>query len=195
MKFKFIRNQKLMNSIFLILIPLIIPSNTVINALLVSLSLIVVHILSNASITAINSKLENKPYRIPVILGVCVAIPVVLGLVFGLIFNDYSSVIVELSCFVAIGEMLLCVLVDSKYDNFKENIISCLPSAAIIAVILLLIGFLREIIGLSSLLGFALPVGNLKPIGLFNQTEGGLLLLGILVVLYSILIRNNEEEK
>ena len=194
MKFKFIYNQKLMNSVFLSLIPLIIPSNNLFDAILICISLITVHILANISIFVIHKHVNNSTYKAPLNLVICVAIPFLLGLIFSMIFNGYSHLIINTACFVAISEILLIALLDVNYNDLKENIKTCLPVPVIISIILIVIAFLRELIGLGEVLGCALPLGNLRPVGLFNQAPGGLLLLGVVVVLYSLLIKNNEEE-
>lgn len=194
MIFKFIYNQKLMNGIFLTLLPLIIPSNTILNGVLVFSSLIVVHILSNLSIVAMHKYLESKAYKTSIKLGISVVIPLVLGLVFSVIFKDFSSQIINITCFVAIASMLLNTVLDIKYDKVLDNIKSYLPQLIILSIILIVIALVREVIGIGKILGFALPIVNLKPIGFFSQTAGGLLLLGVIVALYSLLLKNNEEE-
>lgn len=194
MKIKFIHNQKLMNSIFLSLIPLIIPSNNLIDALILCLSLITVHILSNIAIILVSKYVNIKTYKIPIKLSVCVVISFILGLIFSLIFKEHSSLAVNTACYVAISEMLLNTLLEVDFNSFKENLKYCLPHLAIISIILIVTAFVRELIGSGKILGLVLPLGNLKPIGLFDHPTGGLLLLGIIVVLYSLLIKNNEEE-
>lgn len=194
MKIKFIHNQKLMNSIFLSLIPLIIPSNNLIDALILCLSLITVHILSNIAIILVSKYVNITTYKIPIKLSVCVVISFILGLIFSLIFKEYSSLAVNTACYVAISEMLLNTLLEVDFNSFKENLKYCLPHLAIISIILIVTAFVRELIGSGKIFGFALPLGNLKPIGFFSHVSGGLLLLGIIVVLYSLLIKNNEEE-
>lgn len=194
MKIKFIYNQKLMNSIFLSLIPLIIPSNNLIDALIVSLSLITVHILSNITIILVSKYVNKTTYKIPINLSVCVVITFILGLIFSLIFKEYSSLAVNTACYVAISEMLLNTLLEVDFESFKDNAKYCLPHLAIISIILIVTAFVRELIGSGKIFGLVLPLGKLKPIGLFDHEVGGLLLLGIIVVLYS-LISNNGVEK
>ena len=118
----------------------------------------------------------------------------IFGLIFSLIFKEYSSLAVNTACYVAISEMLLNTLLEVDFESFKENAKYCLPHLAIISTILIITAFVRELIGSGKILGLVLPLGNLKPIGLFDHEAGGLLLLGIIVVLYSLLIKNNEEE-
>ena len=193
MKIKYIYDQKLMNGIFLALIPLIIPTNSILSATIVAVSMIVVHILFNISLTLLNEKIINKPYFNLAKLSLNAIIPFVFGLVFSLIFKSYSSIIINLSCYVAISDILLNTTINTSFKDFKENIKGCLPPIAILSIILLITAFIRELIGWGSLFGFSLLIGNLKPIALFNQTAGGLLLLGIIVALYSLLIKNNKE--
>ena len=195
MKIKFFYNQNFMNVIFLTLVPLMISANTVIRALFMSFSLIVVHILFNIAITLLHEKLSGAIYEIPAKLGVCIAIPALLCLILSVIFKAYSLEIINLYIFVTIAQVLLNTLSDIKYDSLMNNIKSCLPSVIILSVILIVICFIREVIGLGSLFGFTLPLGNLRPIGLFAQTSGGLLLLGILIALYSLLVKKNEEDE
>ena len=137
MRFKFIFNQKLMNSIFLSLIPLLIPSNNLFDALLVCVSLITVHISTNTTIYATHKYIKNSAYKAPLKLLLCIAIPFILGLIFSLISKGYSSLIINTASFVGISELLLNTLLDVNYNNLKENIKTCLPAPVILSIILI----------------------------------------------------------
>ena len=189
-----LNNQKLMNGIFLCLVPLMIESYSIINSLIISASIFVLQIISNMVITFIYQRVAKTKYNTPIALGVFVIMPLILALICSLIFKGFSSDITDICCYVVITLILLNTIVDFKYVNIKANVLSCLPSVTILSAILIVIGFIREILGLGSFFGFKLSIGNLAPIGLFNQTSGGLLLLGIIVVLYSLLHNKGKEE-
>ena len=193
--YKYLNNRKLMNGIFLCLVPLIIESYSIINSLVISASVFTLHIITNIAITLIHQKFENTKYHSPIELGVFVIIPLIIALICSFIFKDFWSDITDICCYVVLSLILLNSIFDCKHNNIKESVLSCLPSVAILSVLLIVIGFIREIIGLGSFCGLKLTIGNLSPIGLFRQTSGGLLLLGIIVVLYSLLLNKGKEEE
>lgn len=195
MEIKFILNKEQRNSVFLCLIPLMITSNTAVNSIITTLLLLTTLFLTTICFTVLNKKLKGNSYKAPIYFAISITVPITLGVILSLIFITSANYIFYIATIVTISQLILSIIVKINSKSYKSNIMAILPIMVVMSATLLVFGFLREILGSGLLFGFSLLKGNLRPIELFNKTAGGLLLLGVIIFLYSLLVKNDTEEE
>ena len=188
-----LKNINIVN-ICLCLMPLLVPSYNLTNTSIVIFSMLFLHFLVLIAWIYISKFFTDKAYYNLIKVSLPIVIVSVLGFIFSLIFKDLSEFIVNLLPYIIASELLLIMLFKIDCDNIKENLKNYCEIMPIFSVILLVLGFLRELIGLASLFNIKLILGNFKGVVFFRHTAGGILLLGVLMEIFYLIINKKEEK-
>ena len=181
-------------SIAICLIPLLVPSFSLINAAISIISLAIVHLIFTVVWQYIYKFFKDKSFCNLLMIGLPIIILSLLSVCFSLIFNRFSDYMTNLVPYIAVSEILIIMLLYTVHTDIKTNLKDYFFLMIKFAVFLLPIGFLRELVGLVCILGIKLPALNFKGIGFFQHTAGGILLLGILSAVFSWYVNKKEEE-
>ncbi len=180
-------------NISLCLIPLLVPSYCLINAVIILLSMAILHFLVVISMNYINKFLKDNRYYNLIALALPITIVIILGIVSTLIFMNKFEFIINLLPYILSSELLLCLLYRCNSDIISDNLQGYCRIMLKFAVVLPTIAFVRELVGLVSLFNKKLPIANFEGIAFFRHAASGILLLAIITAVFTIL--NKKEEK
>ena len=158
-----------------------------------SLLLFITMVLCNLIINAFKPLLV-KEVRIPCYVFLVIGIEYLLdSIIFEFWANQYSAVVPLLTMLFSSAIIIYMLEETTKKTTFKESITGCLKMAAEYCLSMIVIAFVREILGSGSVWGK--KIGGFAGLEFFNSFAGGLLLIMIYAAIYAIVAKSIKEKR
>lgn len=158
-----------------------------------SLLLFITMVLCNLIINAFKPLLV-KEVRIPCYVFLVIGIEYLLdSIIFEFWANQYSSTVPLLTMLFSSAIIIYMLEETTKKTTFKESITGCLKMAAEYCVCMIVVAFVREILGSGSVWGK--KIGTFAGLEFFNSFAGGLLLIMIYAAIYAVVAKSIKEKR
>lgn len=177
------------------LCPALAVTSTVINALAMGLSVLVV-ITANNMVVSLTRKWVNPKVRVPVYITSIATIVTLVQLVLEAYFPELFK---ALSIYLALIVVFAIILARAEVFAAKNTIIPSmfdgLGMGAGFAGAMVLIGVIRELIGNGSILGFQLLGASYNPMLIAILPPGGFVLIGLMIASFNIIGEYQEKAR
>lgn len=177
------------------LCPALAVTSTVLNALAMGLSVLVV-ITANNMVVSLTRKWVNPKVRVPVYITSIATIVTLVQLVLEAYFPELFK---ALSIYLALIVVFAIILARAEVFAAKNTIIPSmfdgLGMGAGFAGAMVLIGVIRELIGNGSILGFQLLGDSYNPMLIAILPPGGFVLIGLMIASFNIIGEYQEKAR
>ena len=183
-----LKNKATFQSIILACLPLTAISNKALPSIIAAIILLFSANLTSLASSYLKRLLPNAALlfaKLVISAGVVGVITALLSIIAKAQIDDMGIYIP----IITISTVLLLNQDTNSVNTIKENLIT--SSAA--AVLIIVCGILRELLGFGSLFGFDLYTKFVSPIGFLVSSAGGLFTLSALCAIYALLIRKDDK--
>lgn len=158
-----------------------------------SLLLFITMVLCNLIINAFKPLLV-KEVRIPCYVFLVIGIEYLLdSIIFEFWASQYSNTVPLLTMLFSSAIIIYMLEETTKKTTFKASITGCLKMATEYCFCMIVIAFVREILGSGSVWGK--KIGGFAGLEFFNSFAGGLLLIMIYAAVYAIIAKSIKEKR
>ncbi len=162
-------------------------------ALKFSLLLIITMLLCNLIVNAFKPILV-KEVRIPCYIFLVIGVEYLLdSIIFEFWAEEYVGIMPLLTMLFTSAIIIYMLEETTDKPTFKDSFVTCIKMALEYCVCMVIIGFVREILGSGSVWGKR--IGNFVGLPFFNSFAGGLLLLMVYTAIYSLVARRVKERR
>ena len=182
-----LKNKAVFTSIILACVPLTAISNKALTSIVTAIILFFSANLTSFALCYLKKFLSSKALhfaRFIISAGV-------VGIFTPLLSIIANAQIDEAGIYISLITISTALLLSQDTDNInttKEGFFNTLIISSAASLLIIVCGFLRELLGFGSLFGFDLYTKFISPIGFLTSSAGGLFTLAVLCAVYALII-------